>query len=407
LRAMDVAPDDNPFAMLRGPPDEEDPEAEEGEVLEVPTDVRNLAGSLFELIITGFVPEPGPLDWKQFQKFRAVEGGRTTVRRGDGRMLSTADESRVWRSTMESLYGWIPGQGETEPPDDAEESRTNRGRARAAYELRMSRQEELRVLLADRALASGVGGDAARTTGVRSTRGRSVSGGGAESTAGARTTIGRSRSPVPLEAEQRLLLSDPDGGADGEAALTVGANPPRRAELMSTADSSEGSASGYSKWSIGSIRLSDSPAVGIKQAIDAMDREYDSVRETESEYTNYLHRLFQAGVRLSGGDMAAVSRVTERFFIAQAKLILHGELLNRASGVTEVQCLKAVTTSCVAGTYASKFTKEIMGAASLEMLGARKCYMSAQDGVVFSSSEHSGERESPSKHAEELNQLRR
>ncbi|CAE8584822.1 unnamed protein product [Polarella glacialis] len=26
-------------------------------------------------------------------------------------MLSTADESRVWRSTMESLYGWIPGQG--------------------------------------------------------------------------------------------------------------------------------------------------------------------------------------------------------------------------------------------------------------------------------------------------------
>ena len=33
---MDVAPEDNPFAM-RGPPDEEDPEAEEGEVLEVPT----------------------------------------------------------------------------------------------------------------------------------------------------------------------------------------------------------------------------------------------------------------------------------------------------------------------------------------------------------------------------------
>ena len=139
---MDMAAEANPFSM-RDPPDEEDLEAEEEEVLEVPTDVRDLVGSLFELIITGFVPEPGPLDWKQFQNWRAADGGRPTIRRGDGRMLSTADESRVWRSTMESLYGWIPGQGQTEPPDDAEESRTNRSRARTAYELRMSRQREL------------------------------------------------------------------------------------------------------------------------------------------------------------------------------------------------------------------------------------------------------------------------
>jgi hypothetical protein len=166
---MDMAADDNPFGM-RGPPDEEDPEAEEGEVLEVATDVRDLVGSLFELVMTGFVPEPGPLDWKQFQNWRAADGGRPTVRRGDGRMLSTADESRVWRSTMESLYGWIPGQGQTEPPDDAEESRTNRSRARTAYELRMSRQRELRVLLADTALASGVGTDATRAPGVRTIR---------------------------------------------------------------------------------------------------------------------------------------------------------------------------------------------------------------------------------------------
>ena len=93
------------------------------EVLETPTDVRGLVGSLFELIVAGLVPEPpGPLDWKQFQKYRATLGGRPTVRRGDGRSLSSADESRVWRSTMESLYGWIPANGETEPPDDAEVS---------------------------------------------------------------------------------------------------------------------------------------------------------------------------------------------------------------------------------------------------------------------------------------------
>ena len=163
---MDMAAEANPFSM-RDPPDEEDPEAEEEEVLEVPTDVRDLVGSLFELIITGFVPEPGPLDWKQFQTWRAVEGGRPTIRRGDKRMLSTADESRVWRSSMEALYGWIPGQGQTDPPGDAEESRTNRVRARAAYEQRMSRQQELRMLLADTALASGVGTDATRAPGVR------------------------------------------------------------------------------------------------------------------------------------------------------------------------------------------------------------------------------------------------
>jgi hypothetical protein len=63
---MDMAAEDNPFGM-RDPPDEEDLEAEEGEVLEVPTDVRDLVGSLFELIITGFVPEPGPLDWNSFR----------------------------------------------------------------------------------------------------------------------------------------------------------------------------------------------------------------------------------------------------------------------------------------------------------------------------------------------------
>ena len=48
-------------------------------MLEVPTDVRDLVGSLFELIITGFVPEPGPLDWKQFQNWRAADGGRPTI----------------------------------------------------------------------------------------------------------------------------------------------------------------------------------------------------------------------------------------------------------------------------------------------------------------------------------------
>ena len=33
--------------------------------------------------------------------------------------------------------------------------------------------------------------------------------------------------------------------------------------------------------------------------------------------------------------------------------------------------------------YVGKFTKEIMGAASLEMLAARNSFMSAQDGVVW------------------------
>jgi hypothetical protein len=63
---MDVAAEDNPFSM-GGQPDEEDPEVED-EVLETPTDVRGLVGTLFELIVAGFVPEPpGPLDWKQFK----------------------------------------------------------------------------------------------------------------------------------------------------------------------------------------------------------------------------------------------------------------------------------------------------------------------------------------------------
>ena len=196
---------------------------------------------------------------------------------------------------MESLYGWIPGQGQTDPPDDAEESRTNRSRARTAYELRMSRQRELRALLADTALASGVGTDATRAPGVRTIRGRSVLSGSAEGAARARTTDGRSQSPMSSGADgiaaravspaaigvqpavrsdgstddgvaARAVIGRPvgpavgtassstgnvGGSAGGVAARAASADPPRRTEAMSPAESSEGSASGIQSGRLG------------------------------------------------------------------------------------------------------------------------------------------------------------
>ena len=90
----------------------------EEEVLETPTEVRLLVGTLLELILAGEVPDPGPLSWKNFQSWRATVGGRPTIRRGDSHTLSSADESRIWRSTMEALYGWIPREGQTDPPEE-------------------------------------------------------------------------------------------------------------------------------------------------------------------------------------------------------------------------------------------------------------------------------------------------
>jgi hypothetical protein len=53
---------------------------------------------------------------------------------------------------------------------------------------------------------------------------------------------------------------------------------------------------------------------------------WDSVKEPETEYGAFQHQLFETCMRLSGGDSAIVARVTERYFIAQAKHWLHKPL---------------------------------------------------------------------------------
>jgi hypothetical protein len=141
---MSMAADDSPLSGEVPSLEEDDPA--EGEVLETPTEVRLLVGTLVELILAEEIPEPGPLDWKRFQSWRAGAGGRPTVRRGDGRSLDPATESRIWRATMEALYGWIPAEGQTEPPGEIGDV-TNRPRALASYRARMVRQEELRETL--------------------------------------------------------------------------------------------------------------------------------------------------------------------------------------------------------------------------------------------------------------------
>ena len=164
---------------------------------------------------------------------------------------------------------------------------------------------------------------------------------------------------------------------------------------MSPKDSSEESMSAV-KRSIGSIRLSSTPAVAINQARESMNREFDPVRESEAECLSFLQSLFDAGVKLSGGDKELVGKLTERFFVAQAKLWLRKEL-ERVEAGTEVAYLKIVVGQCVAGTHQSVYTLEVMTNAAIEMLRARHVDTSTRDGVFFfSSSEHSGERSLPS-----------
>ena len=126
-----------------------------------------------------------------------------------------------------------------------------------------------------------------------------------------------------------------------------------------------------------------------------MNREFDPVRESEAECLSFLQSLFDAGVKLSGGDKELVGKLTERFFVAQAKLWLRKEL-ERVEAGTEVAYLKIVVGQCVAGTHQSVYTLEVMTNAAIEMLRARHVDTSTRDGVIFSSSEHSGERSLPS-----------
>ena len=125
-----------------------------------------------------------------------------------------------------------------------------------------------------------------------------------------------------------------------------------------------------------------------------MNREFDPVRETEAEYSAFLQSLFDAGVKLSGGDKELVGKLTERFFVAQAKLWLRKEL-GRVEAGTEIAYLKTVVGDCVAGTHQSIYALDVMTAA-IEMLRDRHVGASTRDGVIFSSSEHSGERSLPS-----------
>jgi hypothetical protein len=135
----DAIDDQEPAEELQ----EEDPS--DDEALETPTEVRELVGTLLELILAGQVEEPGPLSWKRFQSWRSGAGGRPTTRGGDTHSLTPAEESRIWRATMEALYGWIPREGQTEPPSELG-NLTNRNRALASFNERMTRQAELRIV---------------------------------------------------------------------------------------------------------------------------------------------------------------------------------------------------------------------------------------------------------------------
>ena len=380
----------------------------EEEVLETPTEVRLLVGTLVELILAGQVAEPGPLSWKAFQAWRAGAGGRPTIRRGDRHSLTSADESRIWRATMEALYRWIPREGQTAPPLELGDL-TNRERALASYEARMARQEELRSIL-DSQPAVPVIARATETRGASAGRGSRSESSGVGAGRDSAQRVGAGRDSAQSDGAGRVTGRGGAGRAPGlgsegnvtevQTGSTISAGGPSLGEpsvggAVSPKDSSEESMSAVSKRSIGSIRLSSTPAVAINQARESMNREFDPVRESEAECLSFLQSLFDAGVKLSGGDKELVGKLTERFFVAQAKLWLRKEL-ERVEAGTEVAYLKIVVGQCVAGTHQSVYTLEVMTNAAIEMLRARHVDTSTRDGVIFSSSEHSGERSLPS-----------
>ena len=141
-----------------------------------------------------------------------------------------------------------------------------------------------------------------------------------------------------------------------------------------------------------------------------MNREFDPVRESEAEFADFLQQLLDVGIKLSGGDKAVINTLTERFFIAQAKLWMSKELDKRDPSISEASFLKQVVRDCVAGSYKSVYALEVMTDATVEMLRSRNVDTSTREGVIFSSSEHSGERSLPSpakREDSEIESLRR
>ena len=63
--------------------------------------------TLLEAIDEGIVPRPGLLTYQAWNAWRAREGQRPSKRRhGDeGRTTTTAEEAKLWRKVMATLYG--------------------------------------------------------------------------------------------------------------------------------------------------------------------------------------------------------------------------------------------------------------------------------------------------------------
>ena len=66
------------------------------------------------------------------------------------------------------------------------------------------------------------------------------------------------------------------------------------------------------------------------------------------------------------------------------------ELNKRDPTISESTFLKQVVRDCVAGTYRTPFALDVMTEATVEMLLSRNVDTSTREGVILSSSEHSG-----------------
>ena len=82
------------------------PEAGDGRVLEEGTrEVSGTNASLAACIADGSVPKPKLLDWQDWLKWRKGPGMRPRRDRGDPDTTALKQESVLWRSTMQRLYG--------------------------------------------------------------------------------------------------------------------------------------------------------------------------------------------------------------------------------------------------------------------------------------------------------------
>ena len=70
-----------------------------------PPEVSGSTLTLEEAISDGSVPVPDLMPYNQWLAWRAQEGSRPVRRRGDVRTTSSAQESELWRATMQDIYG--------------------------------------------------------------------------------------------------------------------------------------------------------------------------------------------------------------------------------------------------------------------------------------------------------------